>query len=53
MIPLSYVQVLPLQFLQIVAEGQNEQYIGVAIASLVYMFIASLASYSVFGKQEL
>ena len=53
MIPLSYVQVLPLQFLQIVAKGQTEQYIGIAIISLAYIFIVSLASYSVFRKQEL
>lgn len=53
MLPLSYVQVLPLQFLQIVAEGQSEQYIGIAIASLLYIFIAGLASYFVFKKQEL
>lgn len=53
MIPFNYVQALPLQFLQVVAKGQNEQYIGMVLASLAYMLIASLVSYSVFEKQEL
>ena len=53
MLPLSYVKIFPLQFLQMVADGQNEQYVKIAIASLVYIIISGIASYLVFEKQEL
>lgn len=53
MSPSINIQIFPIQFLQIIAEGQNTQFIEIVIISLIYTILSGIVSYVVFVKQEL